>query len=45
MPKSGLAMDMPKHGLTQRSSLAVEWRKNDKISKTILNDYECSSIC
>ena len=28
-----------------RNDLEREWRNDDEISKTILNDYECSCVC
>ena len=36
--------DMPKDG-SGATILGREWRNDDEISKTILNDYECSCVC
>ena len=35
----------PAEGRFWRNDLEREWRNDDEISKTILNDYECSCVC
>ena len=47
MAKSGLAMDAPNSALSYNDfrPLAMGCEPTTKISRTILNDYECSSIC